>query len=109
MKRAWTRPTAGALDDWAREVGMRKQKRRSPAFQLYVADWLSSPSILLMNSAQEGAYLRLLLIQWNSPDFALPNDDEKLALLSRLGDSWEELGMAVKACFVEHPKDPKKL
>src|SRR5260370_29636265 len=88
---------------------MRKRKRRSPAFQLYVADWLSSPSILLMSTAQEGAYLRLLLIQWNSPDFALPNDDEKLAVLSRLGDSWNELGPAVKACFDQHPKHPKKL
>src|SRR5688572_2840993 len=61
---------------------VRKLNKRSPAFQLYVQDWLSSPTITLMSPAQEGAYLRLLLIQWNSTDFALPNDDVKLASLS---------------------------
>ena len=41
---------------------------RPPAFQFYPNDWLSSPTILLMTPAQEGAYIRLLCYCWSDKD-----------------------------------------
>jgi uncharacterized protein YdaU (DUF1376 family) len=60
----------------------------SPAFQFYPNDWLSSPNIMLMTPAEEGAYIRLLAIAWNSQDCGLPDDDAILSQLSRLGEGW---------------------
>ena len=57
-----------------------------PAFQFYANDWLSSPGIMLMTPAEEGAYIRLLAISWVKG--GLPDDDEQLAILSRLGEDW---------------------
>ena len=52
---------------------------RSPAFQFYPNDWLSSQNITLMTPAEEGAYIRLLCYAWADPDCSIPNDDEILA------------------------------
>lgn len=41
-----------------------------------------------MTPEQEGAYIRLLAIAWLSDDCGLPDDDEQLAALSRLGKGW---------------------
>ena len=65
---------------------MGKKKAKSPAFQVYPGEWLSSQDIMLMTPSQEGAYIRLLFIAWLSDDCGLPDDDEQLASLSRLGD-----------------------
>ncbi len=73
---------------------------KPPAFQFYANDWLSSPAIMLMTPAQEGAYIRLLALSWQMG--GLPDDDEQLASLSRLGKGW--LGGAstiIRQQFVE--------
>lgn len=57
---------------------------KSPAFQFYPNDWLSSPQIMLMTPAQEGAYIRLLAIAWMNDDCGLPSDIDQLAALSRI-------------------------
>ncbi len=76
--------------------------KRSPAFQFYTDDWLGSTNIMLMTPAQEGAYIRLLAIEWNDKDCSLPDDDEKLAVLSRLGKGWFKGGSeAIRKCFFE--------
>ena len=67
---------------------MAKNKR--PAFQIYPKDWFADPDVMLMTPAEEGGYWRLLLIEWLEPDCGLPDDDETLAVLSRLGDQWHE-------------------
>ena len=73
---------------------------KSPAFQFYANDWLSSTRIMLMTPAEEGAYIRLLAIAWNSEDCSLPDDDEQLARLSRLGEAWfKGSSTVVRACF----------
>lgn len=59
---------------------------KPPAFQFYAADWLSSPEIMLMTPAEEGAYIRLLAIAWDKG--GLPDDDDQLAVLSRLSEGW---------------------
>ncbi len=75
---------------------------KSPAFQFYVNDWLGSPKIMLMNPAEEGAYIRLLAIAWASEDCGLPNDDNELAVLSRLGEGWfNGASIKIRKCFIE--------
>jgi uncharacterized protein YdaU (DUF1376 family) len=64
-------------------------REKSPAFQFYADSWLSAKDILLMTPAEEGAYIRLLAIEWLEPDCGLPDNDDELAVLSRLGTSWE--------------------
>ena len=83
---------------------------KSPAFQFYVNDWLSSTNIALMTPAEEGAYIRLLAHMWNDSDCCLPNDDEILARLSRLNEGWFNGGSTVvKKCFKFFDKEKTKL
>lgn len=83
---------------------------KSPAFQFYANDWLSSTQITLMTPAQEGAYIRLLCHAWNDPDCSIPDDDEQLARLSRLGDDWTKgAAIRVRACFEPHPHIPGRM
>lgn len=71
----------------------------SPAFQFYPNDWLSSPAIMLMTPAEEGAYIRLLSICWMNN--GLPDDDKELEELSRLGKEWEKSAKKIRSCFVK--------
>jgi uncharacterized protein YdaU (DUF1376 family) len=85
---------------------------RSPAFQFYPGDWLSSSRITLMTPAEEGAYIRLLAYCWDSEDCTLPDDDEQLAKLSRLGEQWLSYAPganAVRNCFEVHPSKKSRL
>lgn len=83
---------------------------KSPAFQFYAKDWLSSPKIALMPPQYEGAYIRLLAYCWDSGDCSLPDDDDELASLSRLGEGWLNGGSKVlRKCFVSHPTKPGHL
>lgn len=61
---------------------------KSPAFQFYPADWLGSADIMTMTPAEEGAFIRLLSIAWLQDDCGLPDNDQALARLSRLGQHW---------------------
>ena len=72
---------------------------KSPAFQFYPDSWLSSKDILLMTPAEEGAYIHLLSLAWLEDDCGLPNDDEALAILSRLGRKWEKSSHKLRAKF----------
>ncbi len=83
---------------------------RPPAFQFFVNDWLSSLKITMMTPAEEGAYIRLLSYAWADPDVSIPDDDETLAKLSRLGEEWfKGSSTTLRACFVPHPKKPGRL
>jgi uncharacterized protein YdaU (DUF1376 family) len=80
-------------------MDMKKDKRR--AFLMYTDDWLSSRAITAMTAAEERGYLRLLLYSWNEDDCGLPDDDETLALLSKLGNAWYgKSGAVVRAQFI---------
>lgn len=84
-------------------MSSRQDQKPSPAFQFYPAEWLSSDNITLMTPAQEGAYIRLLCYAWNEPDCSIPDNDEQLAVLSRLGEGWFNGGSSVvRKCFVPH-------
>jgi len=78
---------------------------KSPAFQFYPNDWLSSAAVILMTPEQEGAYSRLLCFDWASD--GIPDDDQTLAALSRLGEGWFKGGSTVvRKCFNQHPTKP---
>lgn len=63
-----------------------------------------------MTPAQEGAYIRLLCYAWNDPNCSLPDDDNLLASLSRLGEGWFNGGSTmVRKCFQPHPTIAGKL
>lgn len=81
-----------------------------PCFWLYTNDWLSSTAITMMTPAQEGAYIRLLCYAWNDPDCSIPDDDEVLASLSRLGEDWHKGASSVlRRVFVPTPELPGRL
>lgn len=81
--------------------------QKPPAFQFYPKDWLSSPKVQLMSPEQEGAYIRLLCYCWDSGDCSLPDNDDELAILSRMGEGWFKGGSTVvRKCFVPHPQKP---
>jgi uncharacterized protein YdaU (DUF1376 family) len=73
---------------------------KSPAFQFYPGDWLSSLRVSLMTLEEEGAYIRLLCYCWKHGD--LPASPEELArligkgatpeLASKLLDMFESKG-----------------
>ncbi len=78
-----------------------------PSMPLYVGDWLSSPTVSLMSPAQEGALVRLLCYAWRSQEAAVPDDDSRLAVLSRMGEGWFNGGcQLVRDCFIPHPDKP---
>lgn len=77
---------------------------RPPAFLLYVKDFLTSRKIAVMSLDQVGAYILLMAACWDSDDCSLPDDDQTLAVLSRMGERWSKDGRVVRACFVPHPK-----
>lgn len=74
---------------------------KSPAFQFYPKDWLSSLNITLMSPEQEGGYIRLLCYCWDSGDCSLPADETQLIAMSRLSKGGWEM---VAKCFIPHPE-----
>ncbi|WP_346318205.1 DUF1376 domain-containing protein [Chitinophaga sp. YIM B06452] len=69
-----------------------------PFFKFYPNDWLSAPEVILMTPAEEGAYIRLIALCWK--EGGLPDDDDQLAVLSRLGKAWTKSKDRLRACFV---------
>ncbi len=74
--------------------------KKSPAFQFYPNDWLSSPTTQIMTAEQEGAYIRLLCFCWQDEDTSLKDDDDYLAALARISKGGLRV---VKAAFNQHP------
>ncbi len=72
----------------------------SPAFQFYPAKWLGSTTIMTMTPEQEGAFIRLLCHQWESPSCMIPSEERILANLSRLGKRWKRLGALILTQFI---------
>lgn len=58
-----------------------------------------------MTPAEEGAYIRLLCHCWGDPECSIPDDDDELAILSRLGELWFKGSSAkLRRCFEPHPE-----
>jgi uncharacterized protein YdaU (DUF1376 family) len=79
-----------------KEVGVSK----SPAFQLYVSDFLGSAKVGMMSAEEVGAYLLLLCLDWQEGGFV--HDPKRLAKWCRLSPAafrraWEQISQ----CFAE--------
>lgn len=72
---------------------------KSPAFQFYPKDWLSSRNVRRMTPEQRGGYWELLAHAWLDDGCSLPDDDNELAFLSGLGDRWPECSENIRRCF----------
>jgi len=84
------------------KIDLGEQMNQPPAFQFYPNDWLGSTQIMLMTPAEEGAYIRLLAIEWNAKDCGLPDDDKELSRLSRLNEGWfDGSGKILRKCFIK--------
>ena len=66
-------------------------------FPLYVPDFLSSPTVTMMNAEEVGGYILLLCYAWQDPKGSLPADDDSLRVLSRVKGDMTRL----KSCFSE--------
>jgi uncharacterized protein YdaU (DUF1376 family) len=75
---------------------------RLPYFPFFVDAWLSSAKVNGFTVEQRGAYLALLIHQWNAPNGILTKDEYELSFLSGLKKRWRTVGRPiVKSCFVE--------
>ncbi len=72
---------------------------KSPAFQFYPKDWLSSRNVRRMTPEERGGYWELLAQEWLDDDCSLPDDDDELAFLSGLNSRWPECSPAIRKCF----------
>lgn len=72
----------------------------SPAFQLYVNDFLGSNKILMMDTEAVAGYFFLLLVEWNEKDCGIPTDDTSLVKISRLlPEVWERVKKSILSNF----------
>ncbi len=77
-------------------------RKKPPAFQLYVKDWLASPKVRTMTLAEIGAYINLLATAWDSdPVATLPKSPASLCRLAGAAslEEWESVSPAVLANF----------
>lgn len=74
------------------------ERRKAPAFQLYVKDWLSSERVALMTGCAEGLFIRLLALCWDNG--SLPADARALqGLVPKHRRCWRRCWPQVKDCF----------
>ena len=74
---------------------------KSPAFQLYVNDFLGDKYTMMMSAEQVGGYFLLLMHAWNESDCGLDDNEEELAFLSRMDERWLKHGLKVRNRFFE--------
>ncbi len=74
---------------------------KSPAFQFYPRDWISSLNVKLMTNSERGAYMNLLSHCWLNN--GLPQDLDSLAKLADEPlDSFKTIWKRVEKCFYLH-------
>jgi hypothetical protein len=88
---------------------MRRKRDALDYFRFDVVAYLTSPDVTVMTAAQEGAYVRLLAFASRAKDCAIPNDEDKLAKLSKLGSDWLTEGRLVREQFQEVVGDSSRL
>jgi len=79
--------------------------KKSPAFQLYPQDFISSLDVQLMSAAEVGAYCLLLFNSWTQTRQGyLPNDEKQLQIISRLEpEQWKKSKKKLLAKFAITP------
>lgn len=79
---------------------------KSPAFQFYPQDYLSSSRVAEMTLEEEGAYIRLICYCWTTG--SIPADPVRCAKLAGKGCSIET-ATVVQRAFNESSTDPQRL
>lgn len=82
---------------------MKNATTKSPAFQFYPQDFLTSLTVQTMSPEEVGAYCLLLFNSWiQSPQATLPNNEDLLRVLCRLSpEQWERSRGKILSKFVE--------
>jgi len=72
-------------------------------------DYLNGENTAILGNEAIGALLRLALVATGSPSCSLPDDDGKLAAISRLGPDWPKHSAGIRACLEPDPDDPSRV
>ena len=81
---------------------MPKRPPKSPAYQWYVKEWLSSPTRKMLSKAARSAYRDLLDYCWDGQG-KLPSDPETLRNLADCTvKEWQQFGAQILRNFVPH-------
>jgi uncharacterized protein YdaU (DUF1376 family) len=70
---------------------------KTPFMQFWVADFLGDT--LDLDAAEVGAYLLLLMAQWQRDGSSLPNDPVKLQRVARCGRNWPKVWASIGRYF----------
>ena len=70
---------------------------KTPFMPLWVSDFLGDT--LDLDSAEVGAYLLLLMAQWQRGGNSLPDDEKKLQRVARCGRNWAKVWAAIERYF----------
>lgn len=70
---------------------------KTPFMPLWVSDFLGDT--LDLEAAEIGAYMLLLMAQWNRDGESLPDDDAKLRRVARCGRNWPKVWGAIERYF----------
>lgn len=74
--------------------------RKSPAFQFYPDDFMSSPHVLAMSNAEVGIYVKLLCLDWTAG--GIPACHQLLSSMTGVRqDRFEKAWKVIGRCFVE--------
>ncbi len=81
---------------------------KSPAFQLYAAEFLADENVVMMSNQQAGCYIKLMCYCWR--EGSIPSDIDRIArLCSEDSQAMAGLWGGLKACFITSPTDPQRL
>lgn len=70
---------------------------KTPFMPLWVSDFLGDT--LDLDATEVGAYLLLLMAQWNRSGGSLPDDDAKLKRIARCGRNWPKIWDVISRYF----------
>ncbi len=71
---------------------------KSPAFQLYAAEFLVDENVILMNNQEVGCYIKLMCFCWREK--TIPTDVKKIArLCGETDEDMKKLWQSIKPCF----------
>lgn len=83
---------------------------KSPAFQLYVKEFLSDANQAGMSLMETGAYARLMCFEWNECGKGIPDDPVRCArMVGATATQMHRMWDAIRSCFRLHPETPGRL
>ena len=83
---------------------------KSPAFQLYVKEFLSDANQAGMSLQESGAYIRLMCFEWNEQGKGLPDDAVRCGnMIGATTGQMKTMWRALRSCFVSHPTEASRI